>query len=323
MKNRASSFISVLSSAIKAKSMAVKSRTITMKTRLIVLSLLRNKKVLLGAISHKIHALLSQQHKTKTDEDDVGDQSKAIVLHNAMANESNSNPSCTKLLEDDYDDDKYPDLTHSLFDSDFYDDQRGSVIDLVRNSKEDGEDFRLEDEIDQVADLFIRRFHRQMRMQKQESFKRMGSNAYLKYLRPKEAGWKPKEFNSEFPYSIMFGADNCGSTNPTLSLLQPIGIEIWTMKKVFDLLYNIAGIPFMDAYKIKIFVKVAQETKSTGLQRLPIIKEVVERRKKRTRRKMLVVLIKGPSDMKLKKKYRSVVSIHYRKILRSEWLNYS
>ncbi|OIW00225.1 hypothetical protein TanjilG_27476 [Lupinus angustifolius] len=37
--------------------------------------------------------------------------------------------------------------------------------------------------------------------------------AYLKYLRPQEAGWKPKEFDNESPYSIMFGPDKCGAIN--------------------------------------------------------------------------------------------------------------
>ncbi|XP_077212355.1 calnexin homolog [Tasmannia lanceolata] len=37
--------------------------------------------------------------------------------------------------------------------------------------------------------------------------------AYLKYLRPQEAGWKSKEFDNESPYTIMFGPDKCGSTN--------------------------------------------------------------------------------------------------------------
>ncbi|XP_020248385.1 calnexin homolog 1-like isoform X1 [Asparagus officinalis] len=37
--------------------------------------------------------------------------------------------------------------------------------------------------------------------------------AYLKYLRPQDAGWTSKEFDNESPYSIMFGPDKCGSTN--------------------------------------------------------------------------------------------------------------
>lgn len=44
--------------------------------------------------------------------------------------------------------------------------------------------------------------------------------AYLKYLRPQEAGWKPKEFNNESPYSIMFGPDKCGSTNKVHFILK-------------------------------------------------------------------------------------------------------
>lgn len=37
--------------------------------------------------------------------------------------------------------------------------------------------------------------------------------AYLKYLRPQDAGWIAKEFDNESPYSIMFGPDKCGATN--------------------------------------------------------------------------------------------------------------
>ncbi|KAF6168721.1 hypothetical protein GIB67_013103 [Kingdonia uniflora] len=165
MKNKASMFLKQVISMLKNKARA-------MKTRLVILSLLKNKRLLIGSISNKIHALLGQEHK-----EDVGDQSNAIVIYNAMVNDSNANPSCTHevLEEDDEGDDNYPDLRHSLFDSDGddYDDQTGSVIDIVRNSKEEeGEDFILEEEIDHVADLFIRRFHRQMKLQKQESFKR-------------------------------------------------------------------------------------------------------------------------------------------------------
>lgn len=112
------------------------------------------------------------------------DYSKAIVLYNnaveSPSNTSRSEPSERDEVEEDEDDD-YPDLRHSLFDLEDGDDDdvddelvngTGSVIDLVRNSREDGTEFKLEDEIDHVADLFIRRFHRQMKIQKQESFKR-------------------------------------------------------------------------------------------------------------------------------------------------------
>ncbi|KAJ4961176.1 hypothetical protein NE237_021086 [Protea cynaroides] len=44
--------------------------------------------------------------------------------------------------------------------------------------------------------------------------------AYLKYLRPQDSGWKPKGFDNESPYSIMFGPDKCGSTNKVHFILK-------------------------------------------------------------------------------------------------------
>ncbi|GER39230.1 hypothetical protein STAS_15833 [Striga asiatica] len=80
------------------------------------------------------------------------------------------------------DDDKYPDLRHTLFDEEIahlLDESASSAIDIVKNTKQN---FNLEDEIDEVADLFITKFHRRMRLQKLLSFKRhqqmlMGGNA--------------------------------------------------------------------------------------------------------------------------------------------------
>ncbi|KAL5700524.1 hypothetical protein ACHQM5_025956 [Ranunculus cassubicifolius] len=174
MKNRASVFLkqvlSVLTSVVKAKSLAVKNKTSAIKTRFLIFSILKNKKVLMASISHKIHALLKQDDKK--DEDN----NQAIVLYKEETNMSQSNTGLLewKEVEEEDNDEKYPDLRHSLFDSDGdeLDDNTGSVIDLVRNAKEEGEDFILEEEIDHVADLFIRRFHRQIKMQKQASFKR-------------------------------------------------------------------------------------------------------------------------------------------------------
>uniref|UniRef100_A0A7N0VEM1 Calnexin n=1 Tax=Kalanchoe fedtschenkoi TaxID=63787 RepID=A0A7N0VEM1_KALFE len=44
--------------------------------------------------------------------------------------------------------------------------------------------------------------------------------AYLKFLRPQEAGWVPRQFNNESPYSIMFGPDKCGVTNKVHFILK-------------------------------------------------------------------------------------------------------
>ncbi|KAM3705829.1 hypothetical protein ACB094_03G110200 [Castanea mollissima] len=181
MKNKASVIIkqvmAALSSIAKAKSIAIKNKTNAFKARLIMFSLLKQKKFIMDSLSHKIHRLLGQNEKESNEE--VGEQSMAIALYNAMRNKSQA--SCrTQLIEkadaddDDDDDGKYPDLRHSLFDEEDLEleDQGGSIIDLVRNAKEEGENFNLEDEIDHVADLFILRFHKQMRMQKLDSFKR-------------------------------------------------------------------------------------------------------------------------------------------------------
>ncbi|GKV02798.1 hypothetical protein SLE2022_212850 [Rubroshorea leprosula] len=179
MKNKASrllkQIISLLGSIAKAKSMAIKSKTSAFKARLIMFFLMKNKKALLmGSISNKINNLLGghDQHEQESEDD----QSKTIVLYDAKANKSYPSSSYAHdEYPDEDEDDKYPDLRHSLFDEemDLEEDEGGSIIELVRHAKEEGgEEFRLEDEIDHVADLFITRFHKQMRMQKLLSFKR-------------------------------------------------------------------------------------------------------------------------------------------------------
>ncbi|KAL4652894.1 uncharacterized protein LOC142608631 [Castanea sativa] len=197
MKNKASTIlkqiIATLSSMAKAKTLALKNKTRAIKTRLIIFSLLKNKKIFMSSLSHSIHqkksyishklnALLSHHHhhdKNSNDfEDDLVDQDNAIVQYkdnlDAMAHKYLPDPTHTEEA-DVQNNDKCPNLTHSLFDSKDLDfeDPGGSVIDLVKNSKEEaGEEFMLENEIDRVADLFIKRFHKQMMMQKQLSLKR-------------------------------------------------------------------------------------------------------------------------------------------------------
>lgn len=200
LKNKAAKFLKrvtlVLASMAKAKTLALKSKTHALKTRLMIFSLLRDKKVLMSSISRKLHSIMGQIEHDKDQEDgdnNTGEQSKGIVLYN-HGSMLLPNPAQIELLEnaDEVDnvygygygygysyekedgEEKFPDLTHSLFESEDleFEDPGGSVIDLVKNSKKEGEEFRLEDEIDHVADLFIKRFHRQIRMQKQLSVKR-------------------------------------------------------------------------------------------------------------------------------------------------------
>ncbi|KAI3409717.1 uncharacterized protein J3R85_018964 [Psidium guajava] len=187
MKNKVSVFlkhvVSFLTSIAKAKSAAIKSKTSAAKGRLVLFSLMNSQKVLFGSISDKIHSILCQSDDEEDDGDIVPDQSGPVVLYEAKASESRPSTSSTRFYDgyDDESDEKYPDLRHSLFDGEedvFEDDDEeaglgGSVIDLVKNAKEGGDEFCLEDEIDHAADLFIRRFHKRMRLQKLESFKRL------------------------------------------------------------------------------------------------------------------------------------------------------
>ncbi|KAE8663838.1 hypothetical protein F3Y22_tig00112864pilonHSYRG00004 [Hibiscus syriacus] len=172
--------INGLAAIAKAKSMAIKSKTKAIKTRLVIFSLLQNRKLLVvSSLSDKLNALMGRNEEISNEEEDdrvSGDQrSPSIVLHNS-GNAAMWIPSTPQTkYEDDEEEEKYPDLSHSLFDSEEMEfaDSGGSVIEMVKNSKEDrGEEFRLEDEIDRVADLFIKRFHCQMRLQKQLSLKR-------------------------------------------------------------------------------------------------------------------------------------------------------
>lgn len=198
MKNKASVFvkniISVLSTMVKGKVTGIKGKANNLKVRFLVFSLMKGNKISLGTLSNKIQALLDRKGNNKIlaeEETSLDEQNKAIILYDTnVANESHVNYASTDelgpsqkrelLLEyyghnDYYDDDKYPDLTHSLFDEEGgMDEHEGSIIDMVKNSKEnEGQDFKLEDEIDHVADLFIKRFKRQMLLQKWDSFKRI------------------------------------------------------------------------------------------------------------------------------------------------------
>lgn len=182
MKNGASGvskqIVSLLMTCVaKTKWMAVKSKTSALKSRIPVLSLLRNKKVLLHSMTEKILSNLGQRGGHR--EDEVADKLSrdAVILHD----EVEWSPSRTHdRLDDDgirneEEDEKYPDLTHYLFEEEGEDVgvRSGSIIEMVKKGRgEEAEEFRLEDEIDHAADLFIMRFHKQMRMQKLESFKR-------------------------------------------------------------------------------------------------------------------------------------------------------
>ena len=166
----------------KSKTLALKSKTSAIKARLIILSLVMNKKYVMSSISEKFQSVLG--HNSLPNEEclleDSSEQNEAIEVSNNNAHSyvAVSNPSETRVVVEDEDVDGcesyygYPDLTHSMFDSEDLE-LGGSVIDLVKNSKEEaGQEFKMEDEIDHMADLFIKRFRRQILLQKQDSLKR-------------------------------------------------------------------------------------------------------------------------------------------------------
>lgn len=192
--SRLKHLISMVSCVTRAKCMAVRSKTDAMKAHIMVtaLTLLSKKKNFsIAAISAKINDAVDGMFRHHADRDDQL-SSKDIVLYSNKMMAAGGAVTCCKdcggaettssaAKKFDDDDDKYPDLRHTLFDeeeeqelAELLDDPNSSVsaIDMVRNAKEEGVSFNLEDEIDEVADLFITKFHKRMRLQKLLSFKR-------------------------------------------------------------------------------------------------------------------------------------------------------
>ncbi|XP_047079466.1 uncharacterized protein LOC124690075 [Lolium rigidum] len=167
---KASQFLKQLFSAIvaavKGRSTATGSKTSPVRTRLVIFSILRNKKLLMSAINSKIHAVMGGRSQDNSEHGNgnhlvaaasSGVGRKAAVLKTCRASEvekEEGGEGVAKQLQ----------LANV---------PPGSVIDLARSAAErGGVEFRLEDEIDHVADVFIRKFHDQMKLQKLESFKR-------------------------------------------------------------------------------------------------------------------------------------------------------
>lgn len=119
-------------------------------------------------------------HEDEEKEPGPDNNDLVILAHEDEINQENEEDDDDDDDDNDKTKDIYPDLRPSLFEEDENEMGRpGSVVELVKKMKEaqDGEEFKLEDQIDEVADLFIQRFHRQMWIQKQNSFKRRSSTA--------------------------------------------------------------------------------------------------------------------------------------------------
>ncbi|KAI3472618.1 hypothetical protein Pfo_030810 [Paulownia fortunei] len=154
---------------LASKYLAIKAKMRAIETRLIIHSLLlRDKKV----IRHLFRQRRYFNLPNTVEEEDYQSENIAALTNNSIAT---TPVSIVQLAEENKAEDKmgvdengeHPDLRHSLFEDDQMEDHSISVIEMVKNAKEgQGKEFRLEDEIDQVADLFIQRFHHQIRLQK-------------------------------------------------------------------------------------------------------------------------------------------------------------
>ncbi|XP_010553186.1 PREDICTED: uncharacterized protein LOC104823341 [Tarenaya hassleriana] len=134
MKNTAAG---LLKHMISKLTMALKRKTRAFKTRLVILSLLHS-----SSFSHKLKGLMNHQLKSQGEEET--DQGKTVVVYKTAVS-----PVYTKCEMEEEEDEEC----------------RASVTEMpkVHPNEDRGE------EIDQLADLFIRRFHRQMWLQKQLS----------------------------------------------------------------------------------------------------------------------------------------------------------
>lgn len=143
---KASRFLKQLFSAIVAavreSSAAMRSKTSAVRTRLIFLGILRNRKLLMSSISSKIHALVAGAAQAQAQQHGNNNNNNGAGLVAARGKKKAA-------------------VLQSLpsFAADDQDRRRAAAV-LLLNS------------LPSFADVFIRRFHDQMKLQKLDSFKR-------------------------------------------------------------------------------------------------------------------------------------------------------
>ncbi|KAF0914119.1 hypothetical protein E2562_026515 [Oryza meyeriana var. granulata] len=178
---------------LKKAAMMFRSKASTVRARLLIIASLRRRMAMIGTISHRIHALMVEKEKARVGYNSNHHDGKALVLRKTKAGcekpvvihdeMMNTDHHLSELALFDQEDHGYPDWTHSLFNDDtcyneqdngdddvhdvllgaFDDDDEPSVIDIIRSNREDeGLEFNIDDEIDQAADMFIRRIRNRM-----------------------------------------------------------------------------------------------------------------------------------------------------------------
>lgn len=153
---------SVLSGVLKSKSDALKGKAAhTMKAKVAVLGLIKNKKIF-GAISHKMNSLFGHEECQSHSSNNMA----LTVYHASAANEMPCEVLQHSEQELDY-------LSHALFDSETPAENPANSVCVAEGRRSTCSEMgQLENEIDILADAFIRRFRNQMYLQKQDSFER-------------------------------------------------------------------------------------------------------------------------------------------------------
>ncbi|XP_042033787.1 uncharacterized protein LOC121780296 [Salvia splendens] len=135
---------------VASKVMAIKDRMRAIETHLIIQSLLLRDKRMVRHLFHRRNQV--KQFDIVEEDDDVllpGDPE--FALSNSVVTSPASMVQVAEEIEDTMDmEDDYDDV--------YTEEEEGK-----------GEEFKLEDDIDKVADLFIQRFHHQIWLQKQQS----------------------------------------------------------------------------------------------------------------------------------------------------------
>uniref|UniRef100_A0ACD5XU34 Uncharacterized protein n=1 Tax=Avena sativa TaxID=4498 RepID=A0ACD5XU34_AVESA len=172
---------------LKKAAAMCKSKTGVLAGRILVLAVLHRRRMSsVAVISHKIHALVSQVvadgervdcHKSlvmrKVENRQVGvhgfDMANDLSYQLAQFDQESGHGGCPDwtlhpIFSDD--DNCYTEESEEDDDGDVCgmdDEDEPSVIDVIRNNREiEGLEFNIEDEIDQAADMFIRRFRQQL-----------------------------------------------------------------------------------------------------------------------------------------------------------------
>uniref|UniRef100_A0A0E0B555 Uncharacterized protein n=1 Tax=Oryza glumipatula TaxID=40148 RepID=A0A0E0B555_9ORYZ len=175
---------------LKKAATIVRSKVSTVRARLLIVASLRRRMAMIGAISHRIHALMVEKEKARVDyyiknkmNHHGGNKAlvmRKVVVHDEMVIADDHDRHLSELAMFDQEDHhgySTDHWTHSLFNDDdtcYSDDQddcgdddgdddEPSVIDIIRSNREDeGLEFNIDDEIDQAADMFIRRIRSRM-----------------------------------------------------------------------------------------------------------------------------------------------------------------